>query len=98
MAFTLSSKTNHSEKQNKINNNSVDQEEEPEIQPTITRHLYLKPTHSTETLEKDAVLRRIRHCKRVNKVQNALQAMFGSPFSGGSTVDKTWLEDAFSAP
>ncbi|KAI3737051.1 hypothetical protein L2E82_27046 [Cichorium intybus] len=32
----------------------------------VTRHLYLKPTHATGTLDKKVVLRRIRRRKRMN--------------------------------
>ncbi|KAF5204011.1 Histone-lysine n-methyltransferase [Thalictrum thalictroides] len=96
MAFTVSSKTNQP------SSNSVDHEE-TETLNTITRHLYLKPTHTTESIDKDVILRRIRNRRRVNKVQSVLQAMFGSP-SSEKAVDKVtmpsqmWLEDTFSAP
>ncbi|PIA52427.1 hypothetical protein AQUCO_01000358v1 [Aquilegia coerulea] len=96
MAFTISSKTNQP------SSNSVDHEE-PETLNTITSHLYLKPSHTTESIDKDVVLRRIRNRKRVNKVRSVLQAIFSSP-SSEKAVDKVtmprqmWLEDAFSAP
>ncbi|KAF8405098.1 hypothetical protein HHK36_009996 [Tetracentron sinense] len=83
----------------KMNNYSEDQE--PKVLP-VTTHLYLKPTNSSETLDKDVVLRRIRQRKRVNKFRSALQALLISPFSGGtdnvSVHEKKWLDDAFSAP
>ncbi|KAJ4966319.1 hypothetical protein NE237_018168 [Protea cynaroides] len=83
----------------------VEEREETETPNTVTRHLYLKPAHTSETLDKDQLLRRIRHRKRVNKFRNALLALLRSPFSSSSGVpDKvpvhheSWLDDAFSAP
>jgi hypothetical protein len=49
-----------------INSSAVDQEDlKPETQNSFTRHLYIKPTHSTQTMDKEAVLRCIRQRKRV---------------------------------
>nr|DAD30991.1 TPA_asm: hypothetical protein HUJ06_009842 [Nelumbo nucifera] len=61
--------------------------------------MYLKPSHASETLDKDNVLRRIRHHKHVNKVQNALHALLSSPFSSGGADnapirEQRWLDFA----
>ncbi|KAJ4962925.1 hypothetical protein NE237_022864 [Protea cynaroides] len=72
--------------------------EEAETLNTVSSHLYLKPSQNSETLDKDQILRRIRHRKRVNKVSNALQALLSSPFSSKSIAEPNWLDDAFPAP
>ncbi|OVA18602.1 hypothetical protein BVC80_1831g152 [Macleaya cordata] len=90
----------------KLKNNNYYSEvrEEPdEVLKSSTSRLYLmKPT---ETLDKDVILRRIRHIRRVNKVRDAVQTLLRSPpFSGYyndevSVMEKQWLAmDAFSAP
>ncbi|PIN19109.1 hypothetical protein CDL12_08220 [Handroanthus impetiginosus] len=81
--------------------NELQEQENP-----VTSHLYLKPAHTTGTLDKTVVLRRIRHRKRVNKVKSAVQALFSSPFTSVKTDDKKtssvgqirWADDAFAAP
>ncbi|KAF6155752.1 hypothetical protein GIB67_007399 [Kingdonia uniflora] len=80
------------------NNYSVDVENQTDVQMTITSHLYLKPTHTSEPMDKDVVLRRIRQRKRVYRFRNALQAILSSPFSRKNEGEKKWLDDAFSAP
>ncbi|KAK0577505.1 hypothetical protein LWI29_034173 [Acer saccharum] len=66
----------------------------------VSSHLYLRPTHTSETLDKDVVLRRIRHRKRLNKVRNALQGFLGwsAPTNKTDKVSVKWLDDAFAAP
>lgn len=67
-----------------------------------TSHLYIKPTHPTEPLDKEVVLQRIRQRKRVNKLRAALEALF-SPFaqkpnkSSTPESNKRWVDDAFAA-
>lgn len=80
------------------------EEMEPETRNDVTSHIYIKPDKSSGTqqqrvsLDKDVVLRRIRHQKRVNKVRNALQALVTSTFSDATADERLWLDDAFSAP
>ncbi|KAF3446252.1 hypothetical protein FNV43_RR11431 [Rhamnella rubrinervis] len=80
-----------------------DMVQEPETQNPVTSHLYIKPTHSTEPLDKEVVLRRIRRRKRVNKLRAALEAFF-SPFlqkpnkASMPESDKKWMGDDFAAP
>jgi hypothetical protein len=88
-----------------INGPAVDQEDpEPELetQNPFTSHLYIKPTHSTQTMDKEAVLRRIRQRKRVNKVKATVKALLISPFTKNpdkvSVHEKRWVDDAFAAP
>lgn len=78
----------------------------------VTTHLYLKPAaQSAGTLDKEVVLRRIRHRRRVNKVKKAVQVFLSSPFPAESkNIDNNkaaaaaapptikWADDAFAAP
>ncbi|RWR74214.1 hypothetical protein CKAN_00253400 [Cinnamomum micranthum f. kanehirae] len=86
---------------------TVDSEEQdPETRGPVTSCLYIKPHPASDpeqeqqrvSLDKDVVLRRIRHRKRVNKVQNVLQALLTASVSGVSADERLWLDDAFSAP
>ncbi|KAA8531768.1 hypothetical protein F0562_006515 [Nyssa sinensis] len=76
----------------------------------VTTHLYLKSSSSTQTsqtLDKDVVLQRIRHHKCLHKVRSTFQALassssYSSSGKAGtiSDLEHKWLElnDAFSAP
>nr|GMC57086.1 hypothetical protein DM860_005020 [Ipomoea batatas] len=55
-----------------------------ETKASVTRHLYLKkssssPSSAREALDRDVVLRRIRHHKRMEKARRNLRAVFGGP-------------------
>ncbi|PON70154.1 hypothetical protein PanWU01x14_083290 [Parasponia andersonii] len=69
----------------------------------VTSHLYLKPAHSSQSLDKEEVLRRIRQRKRVNMVRTALQSVLRLPSSSPSKPNKVsvpqrrWVDDAFAA-
>jgi len=75
-------------------------------QSNVTSCLYLKPKGSdheaatARSFEKDAVLRRIRHRKRVNRIRGATGSFFMAPQEQGEKVREAdgWLEDAFSSP
>ncbi|KAK3231519.1 hypothetical protein Dsin_003400 [Dipteronia sinensis] len=84
----------------KQNSHEEDQEVNQESLNYVSSHLYLRPTHTSETLDKDVVLRRIRHRKRLNKVRNALQGFLGwsVPTNKTDKVSVKWLDDAFAAP
>ncbi|XP_061374442.1 uncharacterized protein LOC133316681 [Gastrolobium bilobum] len=71
----------------------------------ISSQLHLKSSlsskDSSQTLNKQVVLQRIRHRKSLNKIKSALEVLLGS--SEGNTVstqEQKWLQqdDAFSAP
>ncbi|KAK1436562.1 hypothetical protein QVD17_02343 [Tagetes erecta] len=66
----------------------------------VTSHIYLKPTHATGTLDKQAVLWRIRHRKRMNKVKSTINSLFASTTTTGtSSINKIrWVDDPFTAP
>ncbi|CAI9116634.1 OLC1v1017831C1 [Oldenlandia corymbosa var. corymbosa] len=74
----------------------------------VTSHLYLKPTHAAGTLDREVVLRRIRHRKRVNNVKKAFHSLLSYPFSTRNVDNKAappapvpqtvkWADDAFAA-
>ncbi|CAK7347642.1 unnamed protein product [Dovyalis caffra] len=82
------------------NTNTIKDQQDPEIFNSVTSFVYLKPVHSTETLAKEEVLKRIRQRKRVNKVRGSLQGFLGWLFSSKSEnkVSVKWVDDAFAAP
>ncbi|KAM1012579.1 hypothetical protein ACFX13_043398 [Malus domestica] len=63
----------------------------------VSSHVQIKPTHTSQPLHKDVVLRRMRQRKRVNRVRAALQALLISP-SPLSVQENKWVDDAFAAP
>ncbi|KAH7567335.1 hypothetical protein ACOSP7_010831 [Xanthoceras sorbifolium] len=83
---------------------NTEDQEDPESSNSVSSHLYLRPIHTSETLDKDAVLRRIRHRKRLNKVRNALRGFLGWSARPAETnkvssfYEKKWVDDAFAAP
>ncbi|KAK8601196.1 hypothetical protein V6N13_059079 [Hibiscus sabdariffa] len=86
---------------NEENNKSAEEEQE-EVESSsisISSHLYIKPSHSKQTLDKQVVLRRIRHRKRMNDFRSALQSFIGSssPPNKASGPEIKWVDDAFAA-
>ncbi|KAL5704985.1 hypothetical protein ACHQM5_023340 [Ranunculus cassubicifolius] len=80
-------------------------DQEVQAETTITSQLSLKTTHTSESLDKDVVLSRIRYRKRVNMVHNAFQSLLSSPFSPKAAnkaslpeSGQKWWEDAFGSP
>ncbi|KAF3333809.1 hypothetical protein FCM35_KLT01500 [Carex littledalei] len=72
----------------------------------VTSYLYIKPSRNTngrgwggQSLEKEAVLRRIRHKKRVDRVRNALSSLLKAMPEPHLTKDgELVVDDAFSSP
>ncbi|PRQ26957.1 hypothetical protein RchiOBHm_Chr6g0300191 [Rosa chinensis] len=64
----------------------------------VSTLLHLKPSHTSETLDKEVVLRRIRQRKRVDKLRAALQSLLTSPVLPSAHEKKKWVDDAFAAP
>ncbi|KMS96585.1 hypothetical protein BVRB_8g201550 [Beta vulgaris subsp. vulgaris] len=72
----------------------------------ITSQICLKAIHPSQKMDKDVILRRIRHRKRVNKVKNAVEALFKFPYTSAATTNlkedrvefQGWVNDAFTAP
>ncbi|KAL7245081.1 hypothetical protein ACSBR2_000425 [Camellia fascicularis] len=86
-----------------VTDNISEDREETETKPNfVTSHLQLKPHPHNGTMEKEMVLRRIRHHKRMNKLCKAAQALLSSPFAAKpgkvSVHEKRWVDDAFAAP
>ncbi|MCL7036983.1 hypothetical protein MKW94_023377 [Papaver nudicaule] len=81
-------------KMHRNNNHAEEDHEEQDDQsetanPIISSHLYLKPTHTSQSLDKDVVLRRIRQRRRVTKVRNAFQAFLTFPKFSSKTAAAT---------
>lgn len=71
----------------------------------VSSQLYLKSSAaqaSSKALDKEAVLRRIRHHKSLNKVRGAFQALVSSSgqANAAASEEQNWLDkdDAFSSP
>ncbi|MBA0693414.1 hypothetical protein Goari_003788 [Gossypium aridum] len=91
------------------NNCGEDNQDEQDQLDAITSYLYIKPSHSKQTLDKDMVLRRIRHRKRMNNLRSAFQSFIGSSSSSspsstkmtkngkGPSNELKWVDDAFAA-
>ncbi|XP_052109515.1 uncharacterized protein LOC110274446 [Arachis duranensis] len=71
--------------------------EKEESVPTVTSKLFLKPSENQKpgNMDKEVVLRRIRHRRRVNKVRAAVGSFFSSPFS--TDHHRKWVDDPFAA-
>ncbi|KAI5403040.1 hypothetical protein KIW84_050586, partial [Lathyrus oleraceus] len=81
----------------------VGAEEDEESVMSVTSQLSMKPIENCKNLNKEVVLRRIRHRKRMNKVRAAVGGIFrgSSKDTGdggeGSVQQKRWVDDAFAA-
>ncbi|KAI0501558.1 hypothetical protein KFK09_016503 [Dendrobium nobile] len=76
---------------------------------TITSFLHLRPSASSgetsshqPSLDKEIVLRRIRHWKRVNRLHGVLYSFLRSPLDLKEkdclNAGDGWVDDAFSSP
>ncbi|CBI19614.3 unnamed protein product, partial [Vitis vinifera] len=77
MSFLVSKPQPSSSDSEKITNS--DDREDSDTLLTVTSYLHLKPAQSSQTLDKDLVLRRIRHRKRVNKEKKWVDDAFAAP-------------------
>ncbi|KAK7263058.1 hypothetical protein RJT34_30642 [Clitoria ternatea] len=95
MAFTISrSQSAITEKEKEI----VEKEFTKE---GISSELHLKSSLSShQTLDKKAVLRRIRQRRSYNKAKSALEALIGTSDEGNNNTEHKWLQlgDTFSSP
>uniref|UniRef100_A0ACD5ZYQ8 Uncharacterized protein n=1 Tax=Avena sativa TaxID=4498 RepID=A0ACD5ZYQ8_AVESA len=71
----------------------------------VTRRLYLhRPGPGAGALEKDAVLRRIRHRRRANRLWDTLRSLLVQQQQAAPQPERDgerpaeWLVDAFSSP
>ena len=88
-------------KAKKLAEEEEEEGEEGETENPVTSHVYLRPAHSSQSLDKEEVLQRIRQRKRANKVQAAFQALVRLSSSSKpnkvSVPHKKWVDDAFAA-
>ncbi|KDP31842.1 hypothetical protein JCGZ_12303 [Jatropha curcas] len=81
---------------------SEDSDNQTQLLGPISKQLYIKSTSSSSSsssskaLDKEVILKRIRHHRSLNKVKNAFQSFMSS----SDSEHKRWLdpEDAFSSP
>ncbi|CAK8568958.1 unnamed protein product [Lathyrus sativus] len=107
MSSTSSNKNNKATKRRGDVSNEkrleVGAEEDEESVMSVTSQLSMKPIENCKNLNKEVILRRIRHRKRMNKVRAAVGGIFRgfSKDSGdggeGSVQQKRWVDDAFAA-
>lgn len=97
MAFVIS------EAQQSFSHSEAEKVTQQDDRPSpITSQLYLKSSSSSSSskanLNKDVVLRRIRHHKCLNKVRSAFQGLLVS--SDSEEAQQKWLDqnDSFSFP
>lgn len=81
---------------------NTEDQEDAEGQNIVTSHVYLRPTHTSRSLDKETVLRRIRHRKRMDKVRNAVQGVLRlgpvSPKTDNPSAPQLkWVDDPFAA-
>ncbi|CAI8599910.1 unnamed protein product [Vicia faba] len=97
---------NKATKRNLVSNENqpeVGAEEDEESVISVTSQLTMKPIENCKNLNKEVILRRIRHRKRMNKVRAAVGGIFrgSSKDSGdggeGTVQHKRWVDDAFAA-
>ncbi|KAJ1419092.1 hypothetical protein SESBI_15360 [Sesbania bispinosa] len=100
MAFMISRAESESEKARL--DHLEDKDSATATAGAISSQLHLKsPKASSETLDKQVVLRRIRHRKSINRIKSAFEGLRGSTEGKtASAQEQKWLEqdDAFSAP
>ncbi|KAK7410000.1 hypothetical protein VNO78_00457 [Psophocarpus tetragonolobus] len=64
----------------------------------VTSQLQIKQIQNSQKLDKEVVLRRIRHRKRMNKLRSAVRGFFFSTNTSDATAQgKKWIDDAFAA-
>ncbi|KAJ7952891.1 Inositol 1,4,5-trisphosphate receptor-interacting protein-like 2 [Quillaja saponaria] len=107
MAFMIPKSNASFSETEKVNMRSHSEDKDSESLGPITSQLYLKSSSakyaSSQTLDKQVVLRRLRHHKSLNKVRSPFQALFSSSkanTASSAIQDQKWLQqdDAFSAP
>ncbi|KAK7307588.1 hypothetical protein VNO77_40788 [Canavalia gladiata] len=100
MAFMISRAESETEKSSL---NHVEDKDSATV-GAISRQLHLKSSSSkasSQTLNKQVVLQRIRHRKSINRIKTAFEGLLcGSEGSTTSTQEQKWLQqdDAFSSP
>ncbi|KAF9678406.1 hypothetical protein SADUNF_Sadunf07G0031700 [Salix dunnii] len=92
MASKISKSQQSFSETEKSNQNHPEVEDEQALACPISSQLHLKP--SVHSMDKDVILKRIRHRKRSNKVKNAFQTL-----ATFTSSQRKWLDpdDAFSS-
>lgn len=67
-------------KSNDKGKNKIRIPQDTETPNFVSTHLYIKRIPSTQALDREVVLRRIRQRRRANKVRSIFQLLFGFPF------------------
>ncbi|KAL0853851.1 hypothetical protein Bca101_059003 [Brassica carinata] len=67
-------------KSNDKGKNKIKIPQDAETPDFVSTHLYIKRIPSTQALDREVVLRRIRQRRRANKVRSVFQLLFGFPF------------------
>lgn len=85
----------------KLNLNHSEVEDNQVLTSPVSSQLHLKP--SAHAMDRDVILKRIRHHKTVNKVKKTLQALAASSLDQenmASAYQQKWQDpqDAFSSP
>ncbi|KAI5655994.1 hypothetical protein M9H77_24787 [Catharanthus roseus] len=104
--FPATEKLTQKKKEDQIQGEDDEEEEmENNTRPNnVATHLHLKPNGP---LDREVVLRRIRHRKRLHNVKKAVSALLSSPFASKNDMGNVavssassrikWVDDAFAA-
>ncbi|KAG7594376.1 hypothetical protein ISN45_Aa01g031320 [Arabidopsis thaliana x Arabidopsis arenosa] len=68
-------------KPNEKAKNKIKIREDTETPDFVSTHICIKRIHTTQTLDREVILRRIRQRRRANKVRSVFQLLFGFPFT-----------------
>lgn len=87
-------------KPNEKGRNKIKIREDTEIPDFVTTHICIKRIHTTQALDREVILRRIRQRRCANKVRSVFQLLFSYPFlskkhDGNDDQDP---DDASTAP
>lgn len=87
-------------KSNNEGKNKIKIPQDNETPDFVSTHLYIRRIPSTQALDREVVLRRIRQRRRANKVRSVFQLLFRFPFlskkhEGNNDHDE---DDASTAP
>ncbi|KAG5245641.1 hypothetical protein IMY05_005G0106300 [Salix suchowensis] len=102
MSFMVSQAQQSFSENEKVNLNHPEVEDNQVLSTSpVSSQLHLKP--SAHAMDRDVILKRIRHHKTVNKVKKALQALAASSLDQenmASAYQQKWQDpqDAFSSP
>ncbi|KAJ6304910.1 hypothetical protein OIU78_020457 [Salix suchowensis] len=102
MSFMVSQAQQSFSENEKVNLNHPEVEDNQVLSTSpVSSQLHLKP--SAHAMDRDVILKRIRHHKTVNKVKKTLQALAASSLDQenmASAYQQKWQDpqDAFSSP